>query len=162
MSIHSSQLTRYQDRLRDDDYNDVVLQAQVQAAICIPQHISESMQLQARHMFLQDTIVLTPNSNTISRGHFANLAGLLDSSAAPDGLPTAINAVALTLLANRFSTAEARPLAMAQYASSVRHVRKQILDSTYNAESLVASIALLSLYEVCCPPNRRQRNNSVD
>lgn len=114
----------------------------------IPQHISEPIQLQARYIFLQDTIVLTPNSSTVSRGHFANLASLLQFSLDSGALRTAVDAVALASLATRFGICEARPLAAAQYACSIRHIRAQLMASTQGTESLIASISLLSLYEV--------------
>ena len=113
----------------------------------IPQQISEPIQLQARHMFLNDTVVLTPNSRAVSQGHFANLASLL-RPAKPNALGAAVDAVALSLLATRFGMFEARSLAVAQYTSSIRHLRKQELTSTDSTQCIIACISLLSLYEV--------------
>lgn len=114
----------------------------------IPRHVSDSVRFQARHIFLHDTVVLTPSSSAISRGHFANLAGLLHF-AEPSALGAAVDAVALALLANRFSYHEVRPLAMVQYNSSVRHLQALDLKTTGSVQSLIACVTLLSLYEVC-------------
>jgi hypothetical protein len=119
--------------------------------ISVPPPLTQSVQLQAQHIFLQDTIVLTPYSSGVSRGHFAKLASLLESSLASSALYEAVNAVALVSLATRFSIPEIRPLAAAQYASSIRHIRAQIIASMHkdSVDYLLASISLLSLYEVC-------------
>lgn len=134
------------DHLCDDD----VSLAQVHALSRIPRHISEPIQLQARQMFLHNSVVLTPNSCMVSQGHFANLSSMLTSSNS-GGLNAAVDAVALSLLATRFGMFEARPLAMARYTSSIRHLRGQDLASAEGAQSLIASISLLSLYEVGTP-----------
>ena len=115
---------------------------------CIPPQVSEPIWFQARHVFLQDTIVLTPNSSVVSRGHYANLANLLGLCQDAGALRMAVDAVALASLATRFGIVEARQLAAVQYASSLRQIRAQLAVSPHKPKSLVASISLLSLYEV--------------
>ena len=127
---------------------DAIPEECTQAVIRIPQQIFEPVKHQARHIFLRDTIVLTPDSSTVSRGHFANLADLLSLSPGSSALRAAVDAVALTSLATRFGMSDVRAIAMAQYASSIRHMKAEMIASTYNAESLIASISVLSLYEV--------------
>lgn len=122
-----------------------------ESIIEVPQHLTEPVETQAQHIFLQDTIVLTPKSSGVSHGHYAKLVSLLRSSLHSNALCTAVNAVALASLATRFGIPEVRPLAAAQYASSIRCVRAEIELSRHgdSRECLFASISLLSLYEVC-------------
>lgn len=116
----------------------------------VPQCITEPVELRAQHIFLQDTIVMTPYSTGVSHGHYAKLASLLKSSLSSDALCAAVNAVALASLATRFGIPEIQPLAAAQYTSSIRHVRAQLTASAsdHSKECLLASMSLLSLYEV--------------
>lgn len=111
----------------------------------IPRQLYESMKLQARHIFLNDIVVLTPTSNAISHGHFANLARLLRSPTSK-ALEAAINAVALAMLGNRFRESKARKSAAAEYMQSVRTLSTQDLASDIRCS--IACISLLSIYEV--------------
>ena len=67
-------------------------------------------------------------------------------------------------LATRFDISGIRPLAAAQYASSIRHIREQIIASThgYSAECLLASMSLLSLYEVCPSMSEADHRHCAD
>lgn len=125
------------------------LPMELQTRSFLPRPVFEPIQLQARRVFLQDIIVPTPNSSPISRGHFANLASTLKTSSEIGYLQTAVNAVALTVLATRFNVSEARPLAMSQYVRSIVLIRTHMeKSSTHGTEHLVAAMSLLSLYEV--------------
>lgn len=142
--------TERQSPRRDGDIPETDLGAQ-QALSCVPQALSEPLYLQARHIFLQDIVILTPDSRAISGGHFAKLALMLSSSRNADYLEAAVNAVALASLATRFGVADARSLATAQYITSIQRIRAQAVASKHNTASLVAAISLLSLYEVSRP-----------
>jgi hypothetical protein len=134
-------------RRRNFEYDDDISWDEIGTLSNIPPHISESIQWQARQIFLHHSVVLTPDSRSMSQGHFANLASVLGSSKSR-ALDSALSAVALLLLATRFGMYEARSLALAQYTASIRHLRGQDLVSGANAQCLLASISLLGLYEV--------------
>lgn len=90
--------------------------------VSIPRGVAQSMSMQARHVFLHNAVVFTPDSSIMSRGYFANLADLLRIPSS-DALRAAMDAVALSLLATRFEIPEARPLTVKQYALSICHLR---------------------------------------
>jgi hypothetical protein len=113
----------------------------------IPRHVADPIEAQARYIFLNEAVLLTPGSVETSKGHFAHLASLLNHSNL-NALDAAVSAVALILLANRFGFAKARPLALAHYAACVRQLQDQNVASNTNTRSLLACTSLLSTYEV--------------
>lgn len=127
-----------------DIHNNGISLAELYGTLSVPQHVDETIHYQARHIFLHDTVVLTPSSSAISRGHFAGLCDLLNSPEST-ALSSAIDAVALTLLATRFGRHEARPLAIARYTCCIRRLRANDLASAASTRCLIACIFLLSL-----------------
>lgn len=110
-------------------WSEAIARSHTHTTTSIPQHLSEPVYRQARHIFLRDTVVLTPRSNAVSRGHFANLTGLLEASPDSDALCAATDAVASTLLVTRFGMSGVRPLAVARYSTAISSMRAQMTAS---------------------------------
>jgi hypothetical protein len=118
-----------------------------QRASKIDRFVVEPILHQAVHAFLSDAIITAPGGST-SRGHFANLVGLIQSSSKSEALPFALEAVALASLASRICNSEVQLEAMRRYTISIHWLRKTNLNSNTNILSVIACILLLSIYEV--------------
>jgi hypothetical protein len=109
--------------------------------------VRESVIHQAVHVFLSDTVINVPGGSN-SKGHFANLVALVQSSPPSEALPFALEAVALASLGNRICNSEIKLEAMRQYTISIHRLRKANLNSKSDMFSVIACILLLGLYEV--------------
>lgn len=109
--------------------------------------IVEPILHQAVNVFLSDTVVSCGDVPT-SKGHFATLLPLIQSSSSLDALPRALEAVALASFANRACHAAIQHEAARRYSQSVHRLRQTFLDPKTNVRSTIACIVLLSLYEV--------------
>ena len=149
MSINLTAAPEHQQDPQDGEVNQQPLPQAAYGHLTssIPHSVSEPIQRQARHVLLHDTVLLTPESGAISRGHFANLASLLERST-NNVLRSAVDAVALSLLASRFGMLEVRPMAVTRYMAAIRDLQAPNLAAAAGTQCLIASVYLLSLYEV--------------
>jgi hypothetical protein len=127
--------------------NEVPSQALELHILDIPRHVADPIEAQARYIFLNEAVLLTPDSVETSKGHFAHLLSLLRRSNL-NALEAALNAVALILLVNRFGIVKARPLALTQYAACIRQLQDQNVVANTSTRDLLACTSLLSIYEV--------------
>lgn len=114
---------------------------------CLPRSMTEPVLHRALHVFLADTVMAGPGNST-SKGHFANLIELVRSCSASDALPSALETVSLASLASRSNDSQIQLQAWRRYGTSVRRLRRSRLESRSDVLSTIASIHLLSLYEV--------------
>jgi hypothetical protein len=118
--------------------------------------VAEPLLYQAVHVFLSDAVITAPSGST-SKGHFANLVALIQSSSKSEALPFALEAVALASLASRICNSEVQLEATRRYTISINRLRQTNLSVNSDVLSVIACILLLSLYEV-----RSQVTNHVD
>jgi hypothetical protein len=109
--------------------------------------VAEPLLYQAVNVFLSDAVIIAPDSS-MSKGHFANLVALVQSSSNIGPLPFALEAVALASLASRTCNSDVQLEATRRYTISINRLRMTNLNSNSDPLCIIACIMLLGLYEV--------------
>lgn len=117
------------------------------ALSCIPRPIIEPVLHKALQVFLSDT-VLPVASTAVTRGHFATLPQLVESSSSTDPLRCALQAVALASLARRLRAVNIAEEALSMYTLCLQRVSSINLNDQSDTQKVIACIILMSVYEV--------------
>lgn len=124
--------------------------ARVDTAVTLLPALVEPTSDQVINVFLCNTVMQAKTGSSTSSGHFSGLMALVKSTPLSEALPYSLEAAALASLATRLCNHQLRLRAMRRYTTAVRLLRKTDFDLSTNIPSMIASILLLSIYEVRC------------